>query len=170
MKISSILNLLPDSFESMERFQFNLENEIYEEGMLDAYEVLAKFRLFEKLIKDLTKSPRFKEAVSSELSEGENDFGLFTIKESSRDSFDFSKDSNFKVFKENEEKAKVKLKEYTDFLKRVPEEGLVDEETGEFFEKPPLAKSSKVITVTWKKPKQIKDYKENNHLDNIFNK
>ena len=61
-------------------------------------------------------------------------------------------------------------KEYTDFLKRVPEEGLVDEETGEFFEKPPLAKSSKVITVTWKKPKQIKDYKENNHLDNIFNK
>lgn len=175
MKVSSVLNLLPDSYESLERFQFNLENEIYEEGMLDAYEVLAKLRLFEKLIKELTKSPRFKEAVSSELSEGENDFGKFTVNESFRDTWNFAKDETYKALKEKEEKAKADLKLHTAFVSKLSEDKFtdgiyVDEETGEVFQQPERLKSSKIITVTWKKPKQIKDYKEDNHLDNIFNK
>lgn len=160
MKVSNVFNLLPDSLESLDAFQLGIENELYEEGNVYAYEVLAKLRLMEKLVKSMTKSPRFMHAVSSELSEKENDYGLYTIKESSRTSYNFKTNERYKELELISTEAKDNLKTHTDFLKTIPEEGLVDEDTGEIFEAPEKMKSTTIITVSWKKQKAAKDYKE----------
>ena len=163
----NLFNLLPDTLESLDTFQVEIENELYENGNLEGHEILSKLRLCEKLIKYFTSNPRFMQQVYSEIYDKETDFGNYVIKETARTQYEFEKTEKYTSLLSAVEKAKQALKDYEKWAKAIPDEGVVDEETGEIFEPPVKVASKTILAVTFKKPNK-KEHKDN-HFDKIFN-
>jgi len=165
--ILNVFNLLPSGLHNSEIFKNGIENALYEDGHLNAHEVLRTINITTKLLSEVVKSPRFKDTLYHEMSDKKEIYNGYTItqKHTNKFSFETCEDDTYNQLVEKMEGLKNQIKQREQFLKAIPEDGTVNPDTGEIINK---AESTSTLsfTVNFKKPKleQIKD----NHLDNIF--
>jgi len=147
-EFTSLINSLPDSLQSIESFEVQLFSAVIEDGTLYAHEVQAKYAALKKAFDSVVKSAAFKEALSSELDDKRTDFGAYQVSETYRKYYDYStcNDSEYSMLLQKEKRTKDSIKKREQFLKNLPTDGVVIEETGEVV-LPPETTSKKIIKI-----------------------
>lgn len=166
LSVLNVFNLLPTGLHNSEIFKNAIEEELYDNGNLYPHEVLRTVNITVKILSEIVKSPRFKASLYAEMSDKKEIYDGFTITQKYVNSYDF-KNCNDSVYMELYEKMeflKDNIKKREMFLKAVPEDGIVNGDTGEIINKAEV-NSTMSFTVNFKKPKQVEEKEESNPLN-----
>ncbi len=144
----NILNLFETSKRERQSFVDDLINRI-EDGQVEALRVHLQAKCMESILKDLFASDTYRDYLLSEAEKNGKKFSYhnseFSIKEVGT-AYDFSKceDTELVALMEQQDMIKKLVDVRKDFLKTVPQTGLVvtNEDTGETFKVYPPAKTS----------------------------
>ncbi len=166
ISILGVFNLLPSNLENSEIFRNEIENELYENGNINAHEVFRIVNRASKVLSEIVKSPRFKDTLFHEMDEDKEIYGNYSITKGYSNSYNYEKCNDSEIVELNQrlDSLKEKIKKRENFLKAIPEHGVVNEDTGEVIEKAEMTSTLK-FTVRDIKPKAKK---ATNHLDNIL--
>lgn len=166
LSILNVFNLLPTGLNNSEVFKNAIEEELYDNGNLYPHEVLRTVNITTKILSEIVKSPRFKASLYSEMSDKKEIYDGFTITQKYVNRYDFNNcnDSVYMELTEKMEALKDKIKKREKFLQAVPEEGIVNGDTGEIINKAEV-NSTMSFTVNFKKPKHTEEKEESNHLN-----
>jgi len=166
ISVLGVFNLLPSGLHNSEIFKNEIENELYENGNLNAHEVLRTINITTKLLSEIVKSPRFKDTLFHEMSDKKEIYDGYTITQKyvNKYTYDNCEDSQYNSLVEKMEGLKNQIKQREKFLQAIPEDGTVNPETGEVINKAEQS-STLSFTVNFKKPKIKEEKEESNPLN-----
>ena len=149
MNTLSAINLLPSNLDEIRRFITKARNEILD-GKEDPLKVLIQLKMVEKTIYILLKDKDIDRHFVVEAEKYGKSFDYMNVHFDVRETgvkyaYETCRDSVWNQLNDQKTELEKQLKERENLLKAIPEDGIVNPETGELIYKPAKSSLTKVV-------------------------